>query len=115
MSFKENSKFVLLQNENDSVGNETDEYHYKGGIKFQTNKIGGSNNIENNEYREHENKVVPFSLAFQYSSENERYQGGYNDIQVLPEELHNKLFFSIANEIKSTIKNKRKTLKKKID
>jgi hypothetical protein len=106
MSFEENSKFVLLENEKDSVGNEPNqinETHYKGGIKFQT--IGGN--------REHENRVVPFSLAFQSSTENERYQGGYHhDIQVLPEELHNKLFFSVANEMNST-KNNRKTLKKK--
>jgi len=95
--FKENSKFILLEDTDsqNNESNESNEFHYNGGIKIQ----GGA---------EHANKVVPFSLAYQSSPEYERQTGG-QDIQVVPDELYNKLFFSVANEVNKT---HRKTLKK---
>jgi len=112
MSFKENSKFVLLEDqESKDNDGELNEFHYKGGIKMQKIRIGGGG-IEKNEYREHDNKVVPFSLAYHDDEMQERYNKykGGKDIEVVPDDLYDKLFFSVANEVNKN--NNRKTLKK---
>ena len=121
-SFKENSKFTLLEDSPDSDSSVA-EFHYKGGIGIHSHMIeydkrkkgtgtgGGGGCIEKHEYREHVNKAVPFSLAYQHSTEKTRFEGGGNtSIEVMPENMYNKLFFSVAHEIND--KGNRKTIKK---
>ena len=122
------SRFALLQNTNDD---NADEIHYKGGlairndmIDHEKNKMQRGGSIEKHEYNEYENKVVPFSLAYNSSPDIIREGGdgtsSITDIEVIPEDIHNKLFFSVAREIneKGNEKGnkinggKRKTIKK---
>jgi hypothetical protein len=93
-----NSKFALLDTKSNETSEQTiNEFHYKGGIGIAT--INGG-----------ENKVIPFSLA--YSSKPNQTRGVHDNSEpkVVPEDLFNKLFFSVADEVNE--KGKRKTMKK---
>jgi hypothetical protein len=115
---QQNSKFVLLE-ENLNDSNELKEFHYKGGIVIQNDmlnydkkngQIYGGASVEKNQYKEYENKVVPFALAYNSHNDTIRVGGGIIPDQVIPEEIHNKLFFSVAHEINHN--GNKKTMKK---
>jgi hypothetical protein len=107
------TEFALIDSPTDS---QIEEIHYKGGIKISQNmrdheKMHGGSSIEKHEYKEYENKVIPISLVYEKPS-SQRFNGGINEkeeIKMMPEEIYNKLFYSVANEINS--KGNRKTIK----
>ena len=106
----------------DNQANETNETHYSGGIKIvekmraydENNQHAGS--LEKHEYKEHEEKVVPFSLFYERPSKI-RCVGGItnnddndnDDVPVISENMHDKLFYSVSQEINE--KGNRKTRK----
>jgi len=117
-SIGERSKFSLISNNDEK--HDVNEFHYRGGVGIKhgmqqhnnTDKITGGGSIENREYNEYENKAIPHSLLYEMHNE-QRLVGGANEtdnIQVIPEDMHNKLFFSVAHEINA--KGNRKTSKK---
>ena len=73
--------------------------------KMRQQKAGAnSSSLEKHEYTKYENNVVPFSLYFE-SPDKMRLLGGdstnENEVKTIPENLFNKLFFSVANETDS--------------
>jgi hypothetical protein len=129
--FSENSKFVLMDHspstpeEVENSANSINEFHYTGGIgiigemqEYEKNmNMGGMNMggmrdgvIEKHEYKEFETKAVPFSLAYLPPKKRRLVGPSHDDVKVMPEDLYNKLFFSVAHEVNE--KGNRKTMKK---
>jgi hypothetical protein len=103
-----------FQNQNQQI--DTNENHYTGGVgiaekmreyvKNEKQKAGSSSldSVEKHEYTQYNNKVIPFSLYFENPDKMRLIKGGEiheDNPQVMPEEMYNKLFFSVANEIDS--------------
>jgi hypothetical protein len=68
-------------------------------IRQYDHNMQRAGSLEKHEYKEHENKVVPFSLFYDRPNQIRSVGGDQNDVPVISEEMHNKLFFSVANEI----------------
>uniref|UniRef100_A0A6C0HZ92 Uncharacterized protein n=1 Tax=viral metagenome TaxID=1070528 RepID=A0A6C0HZ92_9ZZZZ len=120
---KPKTKFILLEENQKSENGDNllNEFHYKGGIAIQNDMLsydqhngklygGGEVSSEKHEYKEFENKIIPLSLAYTPNIDNLRGGDELIPDQVISEDMYNKLFFSVANEVNE--KGNKKTMKK---
>jgi len=99
------NEFTEKNNSNLPTENNEDNSTLIGGvgilhkIRQHDQAMQRAGSLEKHEYTEHENKVVPFSLFYDQPNQIRSVGGDQNDISVISEDMHNKLFFSVASEI----------------